>query len=385
MQNDIYSIDIPVKEIKISKSQVCKDQIVLYGEDNDYPLRFEELIFSSETAKACVDAKANFLATPFANEEMGDVVVGKTNTNKDYTLKKFTKDIATSLATYNGAYIAVQKNLLNQTAEVSVLDFTKVRFSSFDDLGRSNFAYVGDWNKIVVGKKFKGFTKYPLFNSNDEVFKHYAEELGTTTQVYHIFFDDRYVYPCNPFEQCAYDMGTEREIQVNRYEEITQGTPAKLVVRTDFSTDKHEREKQIDAIKQFAGSKGNRVLVIKTQFDDDGNPRTNGYQLDKIEDTRDLSMFSEAELRCANNIRKAINIPAILIDFEQASGITVSGEQMKASVDYFDQICEEEREALSQALDEIFKNTSIAFPANKDFTMTQKTIRYANGNNTDIQ
>lgn len=371
MQNDIYSIDIPIKEIKISKTQVCKDQIVLYGADNDYPLRFEELIFSSETAKACVDAKTNFLSTPFANPEMEDVIVGKTNTNKDYTLKKFTKDIANSLATYNGAYIAVQKNLLNQTAEVSVLDFTKVRFSSFDDLGRSNFAYVGDWNKIVIGKKFKGFTKYPLFSNNDEVFKHYAEELGTTTQVYHIFFDDRYVYPCNPFEQCSYDMGTEREIQINRYEEITQGTPSKLVIRTDFSDDKYERQSQIDRIKDFAGSKGTRVLVIKTEFDEDGNPRTNGYQMDTIPDTRDLNMFIEAEKRCANNIRKAINIPAILIDFEQASGITVSGEQMRMAISYFDDLCAEEREAVSQALDEIFKNTSIAFPENKDFTMTK--------------
>lgn len=382
MQNDIYAIDIPIKEIKISKSQVCKDQIVLYGLDNDYPVRFEELIFSSETAKACVDAKTNFLATPFVNEEMGDVVVGKTNTNQNYTLKKFTKDIANSLATYNGAYIAVQKNLLNQTAEVSVLDFTKVRFSSFDDLGRSNFAYVGDWSKIIVGKKFKGFTKYPLFNINDEVFKHYATELGTTTQIYHIFFDDRYVYPCNPFEQCSYDMGTEREIQVNRYEEITQGTPAKMIIRTDFSDDINERQKQIDKIKQFAGSKGNRVLVIKTEFDEDGNPRTNGYQLDTIPDTRDLNMFIEAEKRCANNIRKAINIPAILIDFEQASGITVSAEQMKSAVDYFDQLCEEQREAISQALEEIFRKTSIEFPADKNFQMTQKTIRYENGNNT---
>ena len=385
MQPDIYAIDIPVKEIKISKTQTCKDSIVFYGIDNLYPTRFEELIYSSETAKACVDSKANFLSTPFVNPEMEDVIVGKTNTNKDYTMKKFVKDIAKSLATYNGCYIAVQKNLLNQTAEVSVLDFTKVRFSSFDDLGRSNYAYVSDWAKSVTGKKNRAVYKYPLFNSNDEVFRHQAEELGTTTQVYHIFFDDKYVYPCNPFEQCVYDLGTEREIQVNRYEEITQGTPAKFIIRTDFSADATQRRQQMEQIKEFAGSKGRRVLAIKTEFDEDGNPRENGYQLDTIEDTRDLSKFNEAEKACANNIRKAINIPAILIDYEGATGgVNVSALQIQMAVSYFDALVSEEREAISQALDEIFKNTSIQFPADKDFTMTEKSIKIEDGN-TDVK
>jgi len=380
MQQDIYAIDFPVKEIKISKTQTCKDSIVLYGADNLYPTRFEELIYSSETAKACVDSKANFLSTPFANEEMGDVVVGKTVTNKDYTLKKFVKDIAKSLSTFNGCYIAVEKNLMNQTAEVSVLDFTKVRFSSFDDLGRSNFAYVSDWAKTVTGKKNRIINKYPLFNNNDGVFKHYAEELGTTTQVYHIFFDDKYVYPCNPFEQCVYDLGTEREIQVNRYEEITQGTPAKLIIRTDLSKDINQRKAEIENIKDFAGSKGKRVLVMKAEFDADGNPRQNGYQIDTIADTRDLNTFNEAEKACSNNIRKAINIPAILIDYESATGgMNVSGEQLKSAVDYFNELVSDEREAISQALDEIFAKTVIQFPADKDFTLTEKTIRI-NGN-----
>ena len=383
MQTDIYAIEIPVKEIKISKTQTCKDSIVFYGIDNLYPTRFEELIYSSETAKACVDSKANFLATPFVNPDMDKVVVGKTNTNKNYTLKKFVKDVAKSLSAFNGCYIAVQKNLMNQTAEVSVLDFTKVRFSSFDDLGRSNFAYVSDWAKSVSGKKNRVVYKYPLFNSNNDVFKHYAEELGTTTQIYHIFFDDKYVYPCNPFEQCVYDLGTEREIQINRYEEITQGTPAKLIIRTDLSNDVNERKSQIESIKEFAGSKGKRVLAIRTEFDEDGNPRQNGYQLDTIDDTRDLSKFNEAEKACSNNIRKAINIPSILIDYESATGgVNVSAEQMKTATDYFNALVEEEREAISQALDEIFEKTIIEFPDDKNFEMTEKTIRiYGNTDN----
>lgn len=376
MQNDIFEIEVPQKEIIISKSQLVKDKIVFYGDNNDYPNKFDELINSSETAKACVGALTKFLATEFEDKNIGKTVVGKTITNKNYTLNQFVKDIAKSLATFNGAYIAVQKNLLNQTAEVSVLDFTKVRFSEFDDLGHSNYVYVGDWNNEITGKKLKkSFAKYPLYNDNDEIFKHQAEELGTTTQVYHLFFDTRYVYPCNLFEQCAYDMGTEREIQVNRYEEITQGTPAKLIIRTDFSNDKFEKQEQIESIKNFAGSKGQRVLVIRSSFDEAGVPISNGYQLDTVPDTRDLNSFSDAEKACANNIRKATGLPLILIDYESATGINVSGEQMRMSVNYFDELVKEDRKMITEMLEEIFSNTNIPFES-KNFNLTKKTIDY---------
>lgn len=195
--------------------------------------------------------------------------------------------------------------------------------------------------------------------------------------------NDEYVYPQNAYETVAYDIATEKEIQINRYNEITQGTPSKLVIRTDIPSDKIERKKLIETIQNFAGSKGDRVLLIRSSFDEEGVPISNGYSLDTINDTRDLSKFIEAEKACANNIRKVWNIPAILVDFEQATGISVSGEQLKAAVDYFDQIIEPIRRIVSDSLYEIFKDTTIEF-SSKNFELQNKTIRN-NGNDTNIQ
>lgn len=374
--NNIKSLEIDRKRIKVSRSQYVDGDIIVYGQDNTYPNDMDSLILQSQTAKACSQAYAKFLATGFVDENIGKTVVSYTTSGKKYTLKDLLKGIAISLSKFNGAYVLVNKNLAGEVVSAEVLDFQKVRFSSFDDTCRSNYAYVGDWAGEIENtkkSKKKKFLKYPLFNVNYDVFRKMGESTGTTASVYHIFVDNTYIYPSSPFEPVIYDMGTEAEIQLNRYEEITQGSPSKLIIRTDFAGTDVEQEEQLEEIQNFAGSKGNRVLVIKTQFDENGQPITNGYQLDTIEDTRDLSKFGEAEINCANNIRKVINIPQILIDFEGATGLQVSGEQQKSAVRYMDRLCVETRELISESLAEIFDKTSIKFPS-KNFELSHMTI-----------
>lgn len=365
-----------LKVIKIGRGQTVKDNIVFYGDENLYPNTMESLIEGSQTANICVKTLSDFLSTSFEDPSMGEVEVGRTVTNKKYTLDQLKRDIAVSMAKFNGAYIAVTKNLNGEVVSASVLDFTKVRFSEFDDSGHSNYVYVGDWGDQIKGKQGKKhFTKLPLFNNNMDVFKKQAEDCKTTVQVYHIFATDEYIYPTNPFESVAMDMDTEAAIQVTRHNEITQGSPSKLVLRTDFSKDERIRQQQIDQIKRFAGPNGDKVLVIKTEFDEAGNPRSGNYQLDVINDTRDLSKFDSSEKSIANNIRKCIQIPGILIDFEFSTGITVSGIQLKISVTYFNDLVRPKRKMIEDSLKEIFEKSTIKFPSD-NFKMVDFSMNY---------
>lgn len=364
------------KTIKIGREQSVKGNIVYYGDDNLYPNTMESLIDSSQTAGICVKTLTDFMSTEFDNPEIGTVEVGRTITNKKYTLNQFKRDIAKSLAKFNGAFISVTKNLKGEVVSVSVLDFIKVRFSEFDDSGHSNYVYVGDWAGQINGKKGKKkFIKLPLFNNNPEVFRAQAEQCETTTQVYHIFFDDAYIYPTNAFECVAMDLDTEAAIQVTRHNEITQGSPSKLILRTDFSKDERTKMQQLEQIKKFAGPNGDKILVIKSEFDEAGNPRSNNYQVDIIPDNRDTTMFDTSEKSIANNIRKCVQIPGILIDFEFSTGITVSGAQLKVSVSYFNDLIRSKRDIISEALSEIFEITTIQFPSN-DFHMSDFAMNY---------
>lgn len=367
------------KSIKISKAQNIKENIVFYGADNKYPSVMEGIIDGSQTAVLCVKTKSKFLSSKFVDENIGSTAVGKTWINRAYTLSALTRDIAYNLSKYNGCYLQVTKNLAGEVVMVSVIDFTKVRFTEFDDTMRCSAVYVGDYANNVTGKKKKSFVKLPLFTNDQKLFKMMAENYGTTTSVYPIFSDCGYYYPKNPFESVYKDCLTEYEIQDNRYEEISEGSPAKLIIRTDFSTNEDERNEQIEQIKSFAGSKGRRVLIIRSSFDENGEPINTGYQMDTINDTRDLSKFNDAEKAIAGNIRKALQIPSILVAPNDGATLDASAAQLRAAVDYYNDFTRDERDLITESLNEVFLNTSIKFPS-KNFELQnfEMTIRENN-------
>lgn len=367
------------KSIKISKAQNIKENIVYYGSDNKYPSVMEGIIDGSQTAVLCVKTKSKFLSSKFVDENIGSTAVGKTWINRDYTLSALTRDIAYNLSKYNGCYLQVTKNLAGEVVMVSVIDFTKVRFTEFDDTMRCSAVYVGDYAGNVTGKKKKSFVKLPLFTNDQKLFKMMAENYGTTTSVYPIFSDCGYYYPKNPFESVYKDCLTEYEIQDNRYEEISEGSPAKLIIRTDFSTNEDERNEQIEQIKSFAGSKGRRVLIIRSSFDENGEPINTGYQMDTINDTRDLSKFNDAEKAIAGNIRKALQIPSILVAPNDGATLDASAAQLRAAVDYYNDFTRDERDLITESLNEVFLNTSIKFQS-KNFELQnfEMTIRENN-------
>ena len=351
---ETFNFEIPKKEIVISKAQSVGKNIVNFGADNLYPTHMESLIDSSETASLCVKTETKFLATGFVNESLDDKIVGKNWMNNDYYLSDLLYDIAYSISKFRGAYLSVTRDLTGVVKDIHLVDFPMVRFTEFDDSMHSNAVIIGDWSKTIkkVNNK-KNFSILPLYKSDYQVFKRLSEIYKTTTSIYPIFENTVYYYPLNQYESVANDMGSEYELQVNRYEEITQGSPAKIVIATDLSTDERKREKQLEQIKSFAGSKGNRVLVIKTSFGEDGEPITNGYKLDKIEDTRDLSKFIEAEGQIEKNIRKVAQIPSILVSPNDGATIDSSAAQMKMAIRYYNDICSPTRELISKSLTKI--------------------------------
>lgn len=351
---EVFDIDSPKRTIKVSTAQQVKDNIVYYGQDNMYPTNMESLIDGSETATLCVGTESRFLSTPFTDENIGGLVYGRNWINRPYTLDQVKYDISNSMARYNGAYVMVTRDLEGKVVALSVLDFTKCRFAEFDDTMRSTGIWYGDWAKLLKGKKSKpNFNKFPLYSPDLKMYRTLAEKYKTTVSIYPIFANNLYYYPSSPYESVVYDMATEHEIQLNRYEEITQGSPAKIVIRTDISTDEIQREKEINQIKHFAGSKGDRVLIIRTAFDENGEPISNGYALDKIEDTRDLSKFSDAEERTEKNIRKAVQIPSILVSPNDGATVDSSAVQMEAAIEYYNDIVADKRKLISDGLTEI--------------------------------
>ena len=374
MAVELDNFEIELSKIKIGKTQGVKNNIVFYGDDNKYPSELESLIDNSESATLCVKTLQKVYGTSFKNID-GNTKVGSTPIGKSYTLNSLLRDIAYYMAKFNGAYILVSKNLEGNIVNVKCLDFTKVRLGEPDSLGRITYVYVGDWTKQITGKRntnSSSFVKFPIFTSDINIYKRMAESFGTTASVFPIFADTKYYYPTNPFESVVNDMATEASVQVGRYNEISNYSPSKLIIRTSLSKDDNLRSKQKEKIKSFISPTGDKVLIISTSFDDNGNPVSNGYDVKVIENTLNLDIFTNGEKSCSNNIRKAVQIPGILVDYENAtSGVTVSAEQIKISVQYLNAVTDNTRILISESLSELFGD-------GKDYTINDFTLNLNN-------
>lgn len=374
MAVELDNFEIELSKIKIGKTQGVKNNIVFYGDDNKYPSELESLIDNSESATLCVKTLQKVYGTSFKNID-GNTKVGSTPIGKSYTLNSLLRDIAYYMAKFNGAYILVSKNLEGNIVNVKCLDFTKVRLGEPDSLGRITYVYVGDWTKQITGKRntnSSSFVKFPIFTNDVNIYKRMAESFKTTASVFPIFSDTKYYYPTNPFESVVNDMATEASVQVGRYNEISNYSPSKLIIRTSLSKDDNLRNKQKEKIKSFISPTGDKVLIISTSFDDNGNPISNGYDVKVIENTLNLDIFTNGEKSCSNNIRKAVQIPGILVDYENAtSGVTVSAEQIKISVQYLNAVTDNTRILISESLSELFGD-------GKDYTINDFTLNLNN-------
>lgn len=373
MAVELDNFSIELSKIKIGKTQGVKNNIVLYGDNNKYPSEMESLIDNSETATLCVKTLQKAYGTSFRNND-GDRRVGSTPVGKKYTLNSLLRDISYYMAKFNGAYVLVNRNLEGKIVNVKCLDYTKVRLGEPDSLGRVSYVYVGDWTKQITGKRntSNSFTKYPIYSQDINLYKKMAEAYGTTASVFPIFSDAKYYYPTSPFESVVNDMATESSIQIGRYNEISNYSPSKLIIRTALSKDQNMRDKQKAKIRNFISPTGDKVLLISTSFDENGQPISNGYEATVINNTLNLDIFTNGEKSCANNIRKCVQIPGILVDYENAtSGVTVSAEQIRVSVQYLNAITDGTRILISESLAELFND-------GQDYSLNDFTLNLNN-------
>lgn len=361
-------VDTPKNDILLTRSQLTKDKIVAYGDNNLYPSIISSLIENSQTAKASSNILASFIASGFV-EEIGKTEVGKTFTGRAYTLNQLTRDIAQSIARFGGAFVMVKKSLENKVIEAKIMRYEDCRFSAFDDNKFSNFVYYGDFSKSIKGiNKTPKARKFPIFTDKLEVFETQLRATGTTIQVYNIFLDNTYIYPLSPFDSVAYDMNSEYQIQVNRQQELTQGLPSKVLIHLPLDGTDEENENTLNEIRKWVGSKANRACVLKSKFALDGS-LNESYKIDTITDNRNANAFIDAEKSTANNIRKAcLGLPAVLIDYESGNLSNNSGEQIKTAYNYFSRVTNDIRTLVSESLGEIFENTTIPFES-KDFSL----------------
>ena len=355
--------------------------ITNYGENNNYPETFENLILSSETASACVNSLASFIVGDgFVEEELDKVKV-----NDNQTLGEVLIDIARSLATHNGFYIHANKNVLNEVTDIHVIPFCKCRLSIRDDWGyASKIAVKNTWLKSKTFAASNKATFYNKFTDDDELTLSEIEQAGGIEnwkgQVLNVYANNMYAYPLNAFDPVGDLLAVEDQVNKYKLNEVSQGFSKKTIFYVERDEDKSKNIENKQKVEQFMGPEGDKCLVVGTSYKEDGTLDTSAFSTTQLEANIDPTLFNEAfEKSVTNSIRKcAYNIPTLLIDSEAGGLGSLSGEYLKSAVGYYNILTKPLRMLVTGALKRIFAKTTINQLKERTFEIKERVVDISN-------
>lgn len=353
--------------------------IMQFGEKNDYPNVIEKLVQSSVTATSVADIYARFLTgLGFQNETLNDIVVSKDIRQKDITLLDMLRSASFSVSRFNGVYVKVRPTGEFLFKMPEILPFKNCRFHKVDDSGYiSKIAYYDNWPKDKTGEQFKkdDIKSYFLFNPEKTAIVAQIKAVDGTEpkdhpgQVYFQFFDNSYLYPLSPFDSVYLDADSEWQLSIYQNREVRNGFMLRHIVRVE------EPEKEEDAdflrakIAGFQGADGDRVLLMSDTLDPEtGQIKTTGaFKIEKVDSNIDDKLFDSYHAELTNRIRKANKaLPAVLIDYEESSLGTTSGEGIVQAVNFYNSMTADDRSHMSRMFREIFKHSDIPELANNE-------------------
>lgn len=348
--------------------------IVAFGDKNDYPQLIERLINGSKTGKACSKIYSKFLAGQgFENEAINSIEISTDSRGKKITVHELLKQICINLSKNNGAYIHFDVNLNAEISNPKSIPFKYCRFTATDDKQYSPFVAVYDnWDMDNEGttRKNKQFDKtkikeYNVFNLNQKVVENQILKSGGIEnykgQVYFLFLDNEFLYPLSPFDSVYLDLDSENQISIYKNNIIRNGFSDATIFRI-AAADEDQEDKMTDSIYDMLGADGTKTMVLV----DDINPETGEIDSKKsivaesVKSNLNPDLFENWEMSLANSIRKAASaMPALLIDYEEGKLSTTSGESIIQATNFYNAMTTEDRESISQAFSEIFKNSVI--------------------------
>jgi hypothetical protein len=354
------------KSIKAGNKEDLPSGAMYYGDGNDYPQLIENIILSSPTGKLTAGIYASFLTGGGFVEDVNNEIIGKDSQGRDMTVLSLLRQVSKSFAYFNGAYVHTNKNLNNEVVNSRFIPFKFCRFNKTDDLGYCSQILVwNNWDADVNLKSPKENIKaYDIFTNSIENFTTQVKAVkgginNYNGQIYFGFADNTYLYPLSPFDSVYLDCDTENQVSLFKNREIRNGFMGRTAITLEaIGDDKAEEAMEQKVIDQL-GADGDRVLVMWDKVGEDGNLVSSSKRvIDSIPSQINDKLFENWEQSLSNNIRKALKLPALLIDYEQGTLSGTSGEAIIQATTYYNSITQDDRAFISQMFAEIFKNSA---------------------------
>lgn len=329
-------------------------RIQSFGEFNDLPQRFAEIVVASATGTPCVEVYRKFIVgRGFAQEDFYKSVVDGRGTTADALLQS----IADDYARFGGFAIHVNYNALYEIVSTSHVPLECIRFEELDEDFRFNrLAVHPDWGRR--------FTKLRPFRNKDIEWFHFFDPTPDTIDkeveeaggwngykgqiLYYSNRGDK-VYPTPIYEAVITDMSNEEGLSNITQRNVRHNfLPAGMIVDFDNTNNSAEQEEETKAeLREFQGDTKAGQLLYITVRNGEQEPKfvpfkSNNYDKD----------FEAAENKTPQIIGRAFTQPPILR--AEDVGANFGADLMKNAYDFYNSITESERTTLSQQFKRVF-------------------------------
>ena len=343
--------------------------ILNYDLDNAYPQRMLELVGQSPTAKDCWNKRAKYIGGKgFEKEELAKVVLN----SRGLTMAKLLTAISKDKGLFTGFGIHINYNANYKISSVNYVKFEDIRLGDTDANDTKNkFAIYSDWGKKtwknIMRSKIAFVDKY---NPDPDVIKQQVIDAGGWDKYKgQLFYFNPEVddYPLIEADSVGEDFETEANIKVFNNREVTtgflpsamlfmqsrreeadnkpaqtwqDGTPREYTGPTDFEQN----------LGSFQGAKESNKIIVIEYDDPEAKPDLKAYQ-----NQNNDKLFESTTAAVENRIIKGFSIPKELVTSDTRNGLSNGGEK-KEAIREFNDITAPDREEISEAFAEIFKN-----------------------------
>lgn len=344
--------------------------IITYDKDNQYPQRMGQLIGMSGTATIATKRESqHIIGNGFTDEAFNGRVINRYGLKMHGLLRK----IARSFSQNQGFGLQFNYNIFGQWVEVNFVPFKDMRLAIPDDFGMINKVHVYDnWANEKEGRIFKDkIKKYNVFNPDPGVVLSQMEVAGGVNnyigQILYYGEDGVLKYPLSEFDPVRDELETDGNIQIFKNSNVRNKFQAGHILTTKKFDDDTARKNFQDNVRAVTGPES-ASSTMHFEVEDWHDKDEPSLKIDKIEQQMNDTTYQWHEQSVQNGIRKAKSIPPVMMGDYPVGGLG-NIQEYENSFRVMNQITKDDRLAITQMMETIFKFNAFGGNPSGDYTI----------------
>ena len=341
------------KQLRTRNDRIYHIQV--YGEQNDYPQKLQEVVGASITGGACVEQYGRFLfGRGFRQREFFKAIVNERGDRADDVLNA----VANDYAQFGGFALHVNWNALYEITSVSHVPFEWLRFEELDDNYEFHrIALHKDWGRRYTNlRRFRSqdIVWFDLFDPDHSTISEEVKKAGGweawNGQIFYFSRRGPKSYPLPVYDSAITDMSAEEGLSNLSYRNIRNGyQPSGMFIDhcngANSKEQSDERKKELTAFQH--DTQAAKILYVNRE-DGDQQPEFKPWETNNTD-----QKFKQSDNKVPDRIGAAFCQPPILRAKDVGSNFGATA--MREAYDYYNSQTESERLTMERVMHDVFQ------------------------------